>query len=484
MNQYSHLDSPMSPQSFFSVIFRRFKLIVFAFLLIVGSVTLVIFLMPPLYEASARVFVSYQDDYEKSMNPNSLRVPYDVIATELAIMKTRKIIEPVVKNLELHKQEEVDDNVRPELAFQQTVARLLSDLKVERDKDTAILQISYEDEDPIRAAQVVNESVRQYLQQRPSLSKDESAVEFLNTQIAELEQRIDSLEFKSQVYKSNARVIEPEKQSQILFTTLADFDQEITRVRTERIAKEARLRVIKAQLEKGLTVAFPAEASNSLSKMEYLNELRKTVLELELKKNQLAQKYTEKHPEMVGLTQDIKNTNAKIDKEIAEIIQLEETDVRAIRAQEQELNRARSQVSSSIADLSRKEYELGKQTIGLEELKKVHAALVEQREHAFSAARKKEHLVQARVLEDAVTPFKPSKPNKKLFLALAFLLGSVVSLAAAFFVEYFDHAVHTAEDAQHCLGLPLLATIQDVRPEAFVQLEPKSKKHPGFKALD
>lgn len=482
MIQYSHLDSPMSPHSFLSVFVRRFKLVAFVFLTIVGAITLVTFMMPPIYEASARLIVSYQDDYEKAMNPVSVRVPYDVIATELAILKTRTIIEPVVSHLGLFNDEV---NVKSENSVQHVVARLTKDLKVEREKDTSILNVSYEDLDPIRAATVVNETVRQYLKLRPSLSKDESAVKFLNTQITELEQRIDSLEHKSQVYKSNARVIAPEKQSQILFTTLAEFDQEITRVRTERIAKESRLRVIKAQLEEGVTISIPVtEASNSSSKMEYLNELRKTALELDLKKNQLAQKYTDKHPDMIALARDIKNTNAKIEKEIAEIIQIEETDVRAIRAQEQELIRTRAQVSHSIADLSRKEYELGKHTISIDELKNVHAALVEQREHAFTAARKKEHLVQARVLEEAVTPFKASKPNKKLYLALALMLGSVVAVAAAFFVEYFDHAVHTAEDAQNCLGLPLLATIQDVRPDIFVQLESTPEKKNPFKALD
>ncbi len=479
MIQYSHLDSPMSPQSFMSILARRFKLVVFAFVAIVGAVTLATFVMPPVYNASARLFVSYQDDYEKATNPTINRVPYDVIATELAILKTRGIIEPVVKNLAL-----ADSIMPPDMAHQQAVARLAADLKVEREKDTSILTISYEDNDPFRAAQIVNEAVRQYLRQRPSLSKDESAVQFLTTQIAELEARIDSLEHKSQLYKSKTRVIAPERQSQILFTTLADFDQEITRVRTERIAKESRLRVIKSQLANGAVTSIPAESSNSLSKMEYLNELRKTALELELKKNQLAQKYTDKHPEMIAVTQDITNTTAKIEHEIAEIIRLEETDVRAIRAQENELERTRAQVSNSIADLSRKEYELGKHTISIDELKKVHSALVEQREQAFTAARKKEHLVQARVLEEAVAPFKASKPNKKLYLALGLLLGSVVSVAVAFFVEYFDHAVHTAEDAQNCLGLPLLATIQDVRPEAFVQLQPVSKKKTVFKALD
>ena len=128
-------------------------------------------------------------------------------------------------------------------------------------------------------------------------------------------------------------------------------------------------------------------------------------------------------------------------------------------------------MARSIAELSRKEYELGKQTISLDELKRVHSALVEQRERAFAASRKKQYLVQARILDAAIAPFEPASPNKKLYLSLGFLLALILSVTAAFFVEYFDYSVHTAEDAQHCLGLPLLATIHDVHPRMTRQLK-------------
>ena len=484
MVQYSQLDSPISPQSFLCIIRRRRKLVLFSFLTIISLVAAVTFLMPPAFEASARILVSYQDDYEKVSAPAQFRVPYNIIATELAIFKTRAIIEPVVSTLGLDKIDKNPDQTDPKLRHQKAVARLAADLSVEREKDTAILAISYADRDPQRAADVVNESVRQYMKQRPTISKDESAVRFLSEQINEIEHRIDSLEIKSQAYKSRTKVLMPEKQSQILFTTLAEFDREITSVRRERIAKEARLRVIKGQLAEGDDISIPStESSNSMSKMDYLNELRKTALNLQLRQNALAQKYTKKHPQMIAVTQDINNTRAKIDKEIKEIVQLEETEIKAVRAQERELSRARSQVARSIADLSRKEYELGKHTLSLDELKKVHAALIEQRERAYSASRKKQHIVQARVLDAAVVPFRPARPNKRLYLALGFVLSLLFSITAAFIVEYFDHAVHTAEDAQYCLGLPILATIQDVHPR-HMALEKDNENRIVFKSLD
>jgi len=127
-----------------------------------------------------------------------------------------------------------------------------------------------------------------------------------------------------------------------------------------------------------------------------------------------------------------------------------------------ELVKARQKVSQSIEEFSEKEYELDKRTLGIEELKTVYATLIQQREQAQTAVDKKEYLVQARLLEEATVPFKPSKPNKKLYGALGLMLGLVFAFGIAFFIEYFDHSVYTVEDAQVCLNVPVLAVIQDV----------------------
>ena len=135
------------------------------------------------------------------------------------------------------------------------------------------------------------------------------------------------MDAKSQDFKSREKVLIPEKQTQILFTTLADFDQEITRVRTERIAKESRLEVIRRQIKNGYEISLPnTESGNSLSKMEHLNELRKTLLDLELKRNSMARKYTEQHPDMLVAARDIENTKQNIKREVNELVRVEETD--------------------------------------------------------------------------------------------------------------------------------------------------------------
>jgi len=131
-----------------------------------------------------------------------------------------------------------------------------------------------------------------------------------------------------------------------------------------------------------------------------------------------------------------------------------------------------------------KEYELDKRTHGVEQLKTVLNSLITQREQARAAARKKEYLVQARLLEAAAIPFKPASPNKRLYAALSLMLGFIVSFGAAFSVEYFDHSVHTAEDAQYCLGIPVLATIQDVQHQTLAQPKFVENNNIVFKELN
>ncbi len=495
MIEYSKYDSPMSTYSFMSIIYKRRKSILTLFLLIMVGVVGAAFVLPPVYRSSAKVMVNYQGDNEKAhllgLVQTNGRVSYDQIGSELVIMKMRSILEPVVRDLEMDRKENNQNGLIAVLAkklglgkqamagemnvpFNKALSGLSKKLNIEREKDTNVIQVSYENEDPVYAATVVDRVVREYIEQRPSLDRDTRAYEFFETQIQEIKKQIDELEQRGMFYKSRERVLQPDQQTQILFSSIADFDKELTRVRSERIATEARLNVIREQLDKGVDIAFPnTESTEKVGRLDYLNELKKTLLELELQKSSLEKKYTIKHPELALVLQDIETTRQKIRMEVEEIIRAEETSVRALKAAEQALAGRMNQVVYSVSELSRQEYELGKLTIGIDDLREVYSMLIKQREEARIAASKKEYLVQVRLLEPPIVAYKPVKPNKILFAGLALVLGVILSLGCAFFIEMFDHSVNTVEDAQHCLGLPILATIPDFERRHYKRLVPR-----------
>jgi uncharacterized protein involved in exopolysaccharide biosynthesis len=410
--------------------------------------------------------VNYEDEWQKLVNFGVSKSNYDLIGTEMTIIATRSMVEPIVTQL---KPESFVDNTDGLLNAEQlqhlAVKEILSSLEVEREKETNVVSISYEGKDAQLTATVVNSIIQQYIAQRPRFSRDDKALEYFDKQISDIRGRLDNLEANSLLYKESENVLSPARQSDILVSNLAEYDRELTRVRTERITKESRISALRERLRAGNEVVVTAmESSNSLSKMEHLNQLRDRLTQLESRQNALKLKYTDKHPEMIALNSEVKAVRESISREVQILILGEETDVRMLVLKENQLAQSMKELAAQITDFSRKEYELGKRTIGIDDLRTVLSMLLRQREEAQLAANKKEYLVQARILEEAEVPRKPAKPNKKLYAAVALVLASFFSLGIALFVEYFDHSIYTVEDAMGSTGLNILAVISEADP--------------------
>jgi uncharacterized protein involved in exopolysaccharide biosynthesis len=64
-----------------------------------------------------------------------------------------------------------------------------------------------------------------------------------------------------------------------------------------------------------------------------------------------------------------------------------------------------------------------------------------------------------RIVEAAIVPTSPVKPRKMQNLALGAVIGLVVGLAAAFFLEYMDDSIRTPEQVERALGVPVFSLI-------------------------
>jgi capsular polysaccharide biosynthesis protein len=64
-----------------------------------------------------------------------------------------------------------------------------------------------------------------------------------------------------------------------------------------------------------------------------------------------------------------------------------------------------------------------------------------------------------RVVEAAVVPTRPARPQIARSLLLAVVGGLAAALALAFFVEYLDDTVRTPEQLERALGISVFALI-------------------------
>lgn len=63
------------------------------------------------------------------------------------------------------------------------------------------------------------------------------------------------------------------------------------------------------------------------------------------------------------------------------------------------------------------------------------------------------------IVDTAVTPDKPIKPNKTLNVLIAFVVGLMASVGLVFLLEYMDNTIKTSSDVENLLGIPVLGVI-------------------------
>lgn len=67
------------------------------------------------------------------------------------------------------------------------------------------------------------------------------------------------------------------------------------------------------------------------------------------------------------------------------------------------------------------------------------------------------------VIDKAIVPKSPIKPNKIMNIMISAVLGIMVSLFVIFLLEYMDNKIKSPQDIEKHLGLPLLGVIPNER---------------------
>ena len=68
-----------------------------------------------------------------------------------------------------------------------------------------------------------------------------------------------------------------------------------------------------------------------------------------------------------------------------------------------------------------------------------------------------------KIIEAVELPEKPVSPNKKMNIAIAFLLGLMVSIGLAFLLEFLDNTFKNKEQLERELDLPVLGSIPNMK---------------------
>ncbi|KPL19456.1 MAG: hypothetical protein AMJ92_03250 [candidate division Zixibacteria bacterium SM23_81] len=465
------------------VVFKRQKMIIFVLVATVATVTIGVFLTKPVYEASAKVLINRGvSESELKMAPwlPSLRALEleEAINSEIELITSRAVLEAVVDRLDQKaltqepsaSQETSQDSTSrveggegdTEKSRLRKIMALRRSVIAEPVKRSDVIQIRYRSQDPQQAIEVTNTVAEAYIDYRAMIYRTRGAVDFFDEQIELAKRNLDELESALRNYRQQEAVLSYDEQSKMLLRKLNEFETSLTEVRKDIISKETKLSKIRDFMSSPLQPLIP---SLEMREEKIISELHDRFIDLRLRLNELLTKYTEDHREVLQLRREIALGEADLRIEVEKVIELEESSLEALRAEEDALRTTVTMLYKQVRALPEKELTIEQLQRAIENHKEVYSMLMLKREEARISEASDRRIVNVSVISPATLPLKPVKPQRKLLIFSGFLIGLVGGFGLAFALEYLDHSLRTSEDVEHYLGLPVLASIPDMKQD-------------------
>ena len=465
----------------FSVLIRRR----FWLLGVLGSVltvaTIFTLISKPTYQSQMQLLIepNYQGKRDTDVQRPSQQyaesgVKIDDYATQINVMRSSLLLQRAA------------DILRPEypkITAQEIKANLKLRQVLEEKVNTKIVEATYTANDPVKAEKVLEAVYKVYQiynreQQQQRLQK---GLKFINEQIPVVSKTVDQAENKLEQFRKNYNLIDPEQQATAVSQSMNAIAQERQVIRAQYKDLQARYNALQQQLARSPQQALAASRLSQSSRYQtLLNELQKTELAL----SQRRVTFTDEDPQIKKFLEQRQNTIEMLKSEGGRVVgkqaQSDEATGENILTQGQ-LGGIDLNLTNQLVDVQTNLNALRARDVSLEQTQKqlrtdlnrfpVLLAEYNRLQPLLQINRNKlQQLLQAQQelsLEIARGGFdwqaleEPKQgqqigPNLKLNLLLGLVAGLMLGGVAAFLREAVDDSVHTSEELEKQVELPLL----------------------------
>jgi capsular exopolysaccharide synthesis family protein len=505
--------SPREPHLYdYLLILRKHQWLILSFMIaVVTIVAIATFRMQSVYVATARIEIDREnsnilpfagmDSYDYMMDLENY------IETQSKILTSETLALQTIRSSGLASRPEFGSNggssealTTGSLENQRRPPELgafLGSLSVKRVPNSRLMDVSFESTDPQFAARIVNEHIKNYVEQniRSRYQETTRASTWLRDELNELKIKVQESEDKRIDYERKNQIWTLDDKQNITTQRLADLNKQLTDAQSERMRKEALYEFAKS----GDVSEVPLLRDNPALQ----GVLQKREQASEEYDDALAQ-YGPNFPKVQRLQAQIKELDQVIEKEKVNALNRLESDYREARQRETLLTQALDQQKAETNQMAERlvEYNIIKREA--EANKAMYDGLLTKlKEAGISVALQSSNI---RVVDPAMIPTYPSRPAKTRNIALAFLVGLIGGIGLALLREYLDNTVKTPDDIETLSRLPSLAVVpqfvssngngsrrrllsgiasngHEKRIELVAQHLPKSQMSEAFRAL-
>jgi polysaccharide chain length determinant protein (PEP-CTERM system associated) len=449
-------DSDFDYRKFLELVVRRKELFVKLALLIMTAAIIVSYVLPKQYEASSTVFIEKNVINELVKGITVTPSMDDTIKVLTYAITSRTLLNRVADSLDMNVTRkggtEMDEFYKK--LQKNTVVRV---------KGNNLFTISYTDGDPSMARDFTNTLVRLYIEENTSSKRGESygATKFLSEQIDTFRQKLEKADKDLNDFKREKggviAVDEAKLFEEINVSQQKLYDLELRRRQLEGMRKVTR------------------KSSDPL-------QTRLSALQRRL--DELRVQYMDSYPEIIQIKADMDTIRTQLKTRGATYQPLDpqeiekiESEIAALKASEASLRRyiATNQgllrsLPSAKAQLERLEAEKVNQKNIYDQLYARHG-----QSEVSKQMEVQDKSTTFRVVDPAILPQKPIRPNRLMIMFLGIVGGLAGSFGVLYLMDQMDDTVRDV-DFLKGLGVPLLAVISRIHVQREIDMQRRRTK--------
>lgn len=425
----------------FSLMIEK-KMIVIAIIVICTIIaTIVAFVLPKSYQSTTLVRVKSGSSSMSGYAAMAAGFGIDIGGgssgspeSYIELMKSREVLEPIITELDL--PEETKEKM--------TAAGFAkSNLEITNIKKTELITIAAYGKTPEEAQMISQGVADNFLALMTKLNKEDNSttLKFLDERIKIAKEEMETAENKLAAYQQEHKIYAPDEQAKAIIANLNNYDTTIAQLQAQSEGDSAKLAGVTSQLEQQNASLLEYNVSDNTN----IGNIRESIVNKRVELVGLQQQFTDEHPDVIKAKEELNSLERSLSDEITKAVNSQsvtlspvqsnllkdkistEVQISVNNASLEALKAKQAEAQESIATLSADSVEYMRLSREATITGQVYTSLVQNYEQTRIQEAKDSMDIQIIDAADLPKEDMPAKPNKKIIVAIGFILGIMIS---------------------------------------------------------
>lgn len=427
----------------FSLMLEKKKIVIAIIVICTIIATIVAFVLPKSYQSTTLVRVKSGGSSMSGYAAMTAGFGIDIGGagssaspeSYIELMKSREVLEPIIAELDL------PDEDKEKLTAEGFAKK---NLEVTNIKKTDLITIAAYGKTP-EEAQLISQGVADnFLALMTKLNKEDnsSVLKFLDERMKIAKEEMETAENKLQAYQQEHKIYAPDAQTKSIIDSLNTYDNSIAQLQAQSEGNSAKLAGVTSQLEQQNASLLEYNVSDNTN----IGNIRESIVNKRVELVGLQQQFTDEHPDVIKAKEELNSLEKSLSDEIAKAVNSQsvtlspvqasllkdkistEVQISVNNASLEALKAKQAEAQESIATLSADSVEYMRLSREANITGQVYTSLVQNYEQTRIQEAKDSMDIQIIDAADLPKEDMPAKPNKKLIVAIGFVLGIMISL--------------------------------------------------------